>query len=151
MVPNQNRFGKCRTGRRTFNIPAARHRISSVSASCIKLRHIITKLYEALPPEAIDSAEAKELAGYGCYTRIHVVRLLAPSIDNEDHTKDVDFSPRGIRERWDAGYQHTAEMLAKKPWQGDFDPLEGFILHETMGGNEVVTIPPDAPRGPKTK
>ena len=116
-----------------------------------KLRHIITKLYEALPPEAIDSAEAKELAGYGCYTRIHVVRLLAPSIDNEDHTKDVDFSPRGIRERWDAGYQHTAEMLAKKPWQGDFDPLEGFILHETMGGNEVVTIPPDAPRGPKTK
>ena len=28
---------------------------------------------------------------------MHVVRLLAPRLDNEDHTKDVDFSPSGIR------------------------------------------------------
>jgi len=116
-----------------------------------KLRHVITKLYEKLGPDAIDSAEAKELAGYGCYTRIHVVRLLAPRLANEDHTKDVDFSPSGIRERWDAGYAHTSEMLANRPWQGEYDPLEGFILHESMGGDTVVTIPPDAPRGKKTK
>ena len=116
-----------------------------------KLRHIITKLYEALPPEAIDSVEAKELAGYGCYTRIHVLRLLAPMLENEDHTKDVDFSPRGIRERWDAGYRHTRDALANRPWQGEFDPLEGFILHEALGGDAVVTIPPDAPRGKKSK
>ncbi len=116
-----------------------------------KLRHVITKLYESLPPEAIDSDEAKELAGYGCYTRIHVVRLLAPALDDEDHTKDVDFSPRGIRERWDAGYRDTTEALEKRPWNGDFDPLEGFVLHEAMGGDIVQVIPPDAPRGPKTK
>ena len=29
----------------------------------------------------------------------HVVRL----IDGEDHTKDIDFSQRGIRERWETG------------------------------------------------
>ncbi len=116
-----------------------------------KLRHIITKLYESLPAEAINSAEAKELAGYGCYTRIHVLRLLAPMLDNEDHTKDVDFSPRGIRERWEAGYKHTRDALERRPWQGEYDPLEGFILHESMGGDPIVTIPPDAPRGPKAK
>lgn len=114
-----------------------------------KLRHIITKLYEALPPEAINSEDAKQLASYGCYTRIHVVRLLAPMLDNEDHTRDVDFSPRGIRERWEAGYKHTVDALAGRPWNGTFDPLEGFILHETMGGDPIVTIPPDPPRGPK--
>jgi NTE family protein len=112
-----------------------------------KLRHIITKLYESLPADAVKSDEAKELAAYGCYTRIHVVRLLAPRLAHEDHTKDVDFSPAGIRERWDAGYRHTTDMLANRPWRGDYDPLEGFILHETMGGDPVVTIAPDAPRG----
>jgi NTE family protein len=30
---------------------------------------------------------------YGCQTRMHVVQLLAPQLDHEDHTKDVDFSP----------------------------------------------------------
>ena len=49
----------------------------------------------------------RELAGYGCLTRMHVVRLLAPRLDNEDHTKDVDFSPSGIRKRWEAGYEKT--------------------------------------------
>jgi NTE family protein len=39
----------------------------------------------------------RELAGWGCLTRIHVVRLLAPRLGNEDHTKNVDFSPSGIR------------------------------------------------------
>jgi NTE family protein len=28
---------------------------------------------------------------------MHVVRLLAPTIDREDHTKDIDFSLTGIR------------------------------------------------------
>ena len=37
------------------------------------------------------------MAGYGCLTRMHVVRLLAPRLDDEDHTKDIDFSPAGIR------------------------------------------------------
>jgi NTE family protein len=61
---------------------------------------------------------------------MHVVRLLAPRLDNEDHTKDVDFSPGGIRRRWEAGYASTRRAIAQKPWLGEFDPLEGVILHE---------------------
>ena len=32
---------------------------------------------------------------WGCVTRMHVVRLLAPQLDDEDHTKDIDFTPVG--------------------------------------------------------
>ena len=102
-----------------------------------KLRHVITELASMVPAGSVPAKAVEELAGYGCVTRMHVVRLLAPQLDNEDHSKDVDFSPSGIRERWEAGYRHTTEMLENGPWRGDFDPLEGFILHEAMGGKLV--------------
>ena len=65
-------------------------------------------------------------------TRMHVVRLLAPQLSREDHTKDIDFSPTGIMQRWDAGYRDTKAVLERKPWIGEFDPLSGVVLHEQM-------------------
>ena len=75
----------------------------------------------------------RELASYGCQTKMHVVRLLAPQLDRETHTKDIDFSPGGVAQRWDAGYAHTKAVLARAPWVGEFDPLSGVILHEQAG------------------
>jgi Patatin phospholipase len=72
-----------------------------------------------------------DLAEYGCRTRMHVVRLLAPRLDNENHTKDIDVSSAGIRCRWEAGYAHTMRALERRAWEDDCDPLEGVILHET--------------------
>ena len=68
---------------------------------------------------------------------MHVIRLLAPALANEDHSKDIDFSPSGIRQRREAGYADTMRTLEAAPWRGDFDPLEGFILHEAIGGHMV--------------
>ncbi|WP_294138467.1 patatin-like phospholipase family protein [Sphingomonas sp.] len=99
-----------------------------------KLRHVISELAMRLPEDQRDSAEAKELRGYGCLTRMHVVRLLAPPLAGEDHTKDIDFSRSGIKARWDAGYADTARVLGQAPWTHEFDPLEGFILHEAEAG-----------------
>jgi len=101
-----------------------------------RLRHIINQLAAKLPADARNSAEVRELAGYGCFTQMHVVRLLAPRLDNENHTKDVDFTPSGIQRRWEAGYLHTRRVLEQAPWQGEFDPLEGVILHE-----QVMEVP----------
>ena len=39
----------------------------------------------------------QELASWGCGTQMHVAHLLAPRLASEDHTKDIDFTPRGIR------------------------------------------------------
>jgi NTE family protein len=65
-----------------------------------QLRLVITELARLLPEDVRASEAAKELANYGCVTRMHVVRLLAPRLDNENFIKDVDFSRSGIRKRW---------------------------------------------------
>ncbi|RST31261.1 patatin-like phospholipase family protein [Sphingomonas ginkgonis] len=104
-----------------------------------RLRHVVAELGALVPDGAGDPASVKEMRGYGCTTRMHVVRLLAPALDYEDHSKDLDFSPEGIRQRREAGYRHTAETLEKAPWRAPVDPLEGFILHEACGGDMVET------------
>jgi NTE family protein len=95
-----------------------------------KLRHVITKLLEFVPESEKSDPLYRELAGYHCDTRMHVVRLLAPRLDNEAHTKDIDFSPAGIRMRWEAGYADTKRALQRQAWLGEFGPLDGVILHE---------------------
>ena len=99
-----------------------------------RLRHVIAELVGRLPAAERSEEEVEELASYGCLTRMHVVRLLAPALDGEDHTKDIDFSAKGIRARWDAGYMDTKRVLEVAPWSGEFDPIEGFILHEARPG-----------------
>jgi NTE family protein len=95
-----------------------------------RLRHMIAELAERLPPEERLSPEVTEMASHGCLTRMHVVRLLAPRLDNEDHTKDIDFSRKGIKTRWNAGYVDMKQVLSQAPWELDVDPTEGFYLHE---------------------
>jgi NTE family protein len=72
---------------------------------------------------------------------MHIVRLLAPSLAFEDQTKDVDFSPRGIRARWQAGYEHTSRALEQAPWRQPFDKLDGVILHEMHEGRPADASP----------
>ncbi|MBP0110537.1 MULTISPECIES: patatin-like phospholipase family protein [Bradyrhizobium] len=97
-----------------------------------RLRHVINQLAARLPESERGDPAVRELTSYGCPTRMHVVRLLAPQLDRETHTKDIDFSPSGIAQRWDAGYAHTRSVLARRPWIGEFDPLAGVVLHEHM-------------------
>lgn len=94
------------------------------------LRHVISQLAELLPPEVRDSMQCKELASWGCRTTMQVVRLLAPTLDSEDYLKDIDFTPAGIRARWQAGLADTRRMIARAPWDREVDPMEGVIVHE---------------------
>ncbi|MDQ0464572.1 NTE family protein [Caulobacter ginsengisoli] len=103
-----------------------------------RLRHIIAELAAHVPEDIRQRAETKALAAYGCLTRMHVVRLLAPPLAGENHAKDIDFSAEGVRSRWDAGYLDTVRVLAKAPWTREFDPMEGFILHEAAGGEMLA-------------
>ena len=95
-----------------------------------RLRHIIAELAMRLPESERESNLVREMAGYGCLTRMHVVRLLAPPLEGEDHTKDIDFSRKGIRCRWAAGYSDARRVLVDAPWEAEVDPIEGFYLHE---------------------
>jgi NTE family protein len=104
-----------------------------------RLRHVVAELSAMLPEERRRENLAADLASYGCLTRMHVVRLLAPALDYEDHSKDLDFSAGGIRRRREAGYRDTLETLEKAPWRDPVDDIEGFILHEATGGRMVET------------
>jgi NTE family protein len=94
------------------------------------LRHVIRQLAALVPEQVRATPAVRELAAYGCATRMHVVRLLAPRLDDENHTKDIDFSPSGIRMRWQAGYNNTRDVLKSAPWEKEIDPGEAVILHE---------------------
>jgi len=94
-----------------------------------RLRHIISELAKHVPQDIRATAAVREMAAYGCTTRMHVVQLLAPRLGNESHMKEMDFSPEGIAARWRAGHADTCRALDRAPWLGEFSPLEGVILH----------------------
>jgi NTE family protein len=99
-----------------------------------RLRHVITQLAEYIPEKSRLSSDVEALVGHGCLTHMHIVRLLAPRLDNDDQTKDVDFSPSGIKARWEAGYEKTLRAIEQAPWRRAYDHLEGVILHEPRIG-----------------
>jgi NTE family protein len=104
-----------------------------------RLRHIVAELSGMLPEDKRRSNKVTDMASYGCLTRMHVVRLLAPALDYEDHSKDIDFSAGGITRRREAGYRDTIETLERAPWREPVDDVEGFVLHEASGGRMVKT------------
>lgn len=95
-----------------------------------RLRHVIAQLADRIPSPLRDTPEVRELASWGCRTTMHVVRLLAPRLMDEDHTKDIDFTRDGIRARWAAGYTDAKDAIARAPWTIPADPIEGVIVHE---------------------
>jgi NTE family protein len=95
-----------------------------------RLRHVIRELHKQIPAARQADEKVKELASWGCGTTMHVAHLLAPRIDGEDHTKDIDFTSAGIHARRRAGYADTVRMIERSPWKTtDVDPMEGVIEH----------------------
>ena len=94
-----------------------------------RLRHIIRELEQSLPPELQRDPMIKELTAWGCGTTMHLIRLNAPRLESEDHTKDIDFSAGGIEARRAAGYADTRRVLADAPWRDAGAPHEGVVIH----------------------
>ncbi|MDI1286694.1 MAG: patatin-like phospholipase family protein [Reyranella sp.] len=95
-----------------------------------RLRHVVRELARRLPTDQHLDPVVQDLAEYGCGTLMHLVRLLSPRLDDEDHTKDIDFTRAGIERRWKAGHDHARKVLADRPWEGTVDMLAGIVIHE---------------------
>lgn len=95
-----------------------------------RLRHIIRDLSQRLPESEKSEPAVRKLMDYGCATIMHVVSLFAPRIENEDYTKDIDFTPTGIQARRHAGHADMHRALDQAPWQQRFDAMDGIIMHE---------------------
>lgn len=100
-----------------------------------KLRRIIRELQQYIPEGAKSDAQLKELTSWGCGTTMHVLRLVAPRVADEDQNKDIDFSSSGIHARWHAGYVDAKEMIERAPWTQQSDGIEGIIQHFPQNRN----------------
>ena len=94
------------------------------------LRHVIRELARRLPDDVRQSPEVRELASWGCGTTMHVAWLMAPKLDGEDYTKDIDFTADGIRLRWQAGYADTRRMIERAPWNAPTEATDSIVIHE---------------------
>jgi NTE family protein len=94
-----------------------------------RLRHVIRQLTEQVPAAKRSDPAVAELASWGCGTTMHVAHLVAPRLDGEDHTKDIDFTAAGVRARREAGYADTMKMVERSPWREPSDPIEGVVEH----------------------
>jgi len=92
-----------------------------------RLRHIIRELGRQLPASKQANAHIRELTSWGCGTTMHVAHLVAPRLELEDQSKDIDFSAAGISARRQAGYADTMAMITRAPWLENADPIEGVI------------------------
>jgi NTE family protein len=95
-----------------------------------RLRHVINELGARLQQAERDNPTVREMTAYGCKTTMHLVNLLAPRLDGEDHAKDIDFGNSSIRTRWQAGLADAQRAIAAQPWRDRADPLEGVIVHD---------------------
>jgi NTE family protein len=105
-----------------------------------RLRHIISELAARLPKAGRDSEEVLEMAAEGCLTRMHIVQLLAPRLEHEDQNKDVDFTRHSIEARWEAGHADACRAIELAPWKGEFQSLDGVILHDLPNAPATAQI-----------
>jgi NTE family protein len=95
-----------------------------------RLRHIINELSARLPDNAREDPKVREMIAYGCHTTMHIVNLLAPRLEGDDYTKDIDFVASRIQARWKAGYADAQRAFAQQNWCHPRDPLVGVHVHE---------------------
>jgi NTE family protein len=95
-----------------------------------QLRHIVRELTRQLPASALSTPEVREMTGYGCGTVMHLMRLVAPRLPDEDHTKDLDFNASRIRQRWQAGLDDARQTLARQAWLEPVRPMDGLVVHD---------------------
>lgn len=95
-----------------------------------QLRHIVRELTRRLPASALAQPEVREMTGYGCGTVMHLMRLVAPRLPDEDHTKDLDFHVDRVRRRWKAGLEDARRTIAAKAWLQPVGPMDGLVIHD---------------------
>ena len=96
-----------------------------------QLRHMVRELVRMMPEEQRNKPQVREMAGYGCGTFMHIVRINAHPGKNDDLLREIDFSSEGIRGRWKAGYDDTMRTLERRPWEQPIDPMAGVAVHDS--------------------
>ncbi len=95
-----------------------------------RLRHGISQLAGRLPKAVREETDVAHTIRSGCRSVYHLVRLQAPRLPDENHAKDIEFTPTRVGQRWAAGFQGTLRALAARPWEQPVGAEEGILLHD---------------------
>ncbi|HEU5297758.1 MAG TPA: DUF3734 domain-containing protein [Burkholderiaceae bacterium] len=55
----------------------------------------------------------------------HIIRQLARKVP-------PDFTPAGVRARWQSGYADALRMIEREPWTEPVDAMEGVVVHQAV-------------------
>jgi NTE family protein len=105
-----------------------------------QLRHMVRQLVRMMPDNLRNTPEVKEMAGYGCGTFMHIVRINANPERNDDLLREIDFSSQGIVDRWQAGYADTVRTLKRRPWEWPIDPMVGVAVHDSDAAEALPSL-----------
>lgn len=94
------------------------------------LRNAVHAMHAKLPATARKLAEIQEMAGTGCNTTMHIVRLPYGGKDWHLPCKDVNFSSGSIQWRWDQGYRDACRAIAQAGWHAPQPAHIGVVVHE---------------------
>ena len=100
-----------------------------------RMRRIIRELVDMLPEESKAAPRAKELAGWGCTTTMHLVEINAQPFKGETNARDFDFSRAAVENRWEAGYADVCRMLERRPWEAPIDPATDITVYASDAPN----------------
>ena len=98
-----------------------------------RLRHVIRELARHVPEAERASPAVRRLAAWGCETTMHLIKLAAPRLADDNQFKDIDFTPAGIEARRQAGYEAAQRAIAARPWETPTDPTEGLTVFDASG------------------
>ena len=70
---------------------------------------------------------------------MQVAQRVAPKLEGEDHTKDIDFTQTGIRARWKSGYADARRIIERAPWTAPVDPMDGIVIHDLVARGKRPT------------
>jgi NTE family protein len=105
-----------------------------------QLRHMVRELVRMMPDNLRNTPQVKEMAGYGCGTFMHIVRINANPERNDDLLREIDFSSQGISDRWQAGYADTVRTLKGRPWEAPIDPMVGVAVHDSDAAEALPAL-----------
>jgi NTE family protein len=105
-----------------------------------RLRHIVRELVKTLPAAARARPEIEAMAAYGCGTVMHLMRLVAPRLPDEDQTKDMDFHTSRIHARWQAGIADAQRAIARRAWLDPIEATQGLVVHDLEPDNAQAPV-----------
>jgi NTE family protein len=108
-----------------------------------EMRHAINELEKLLPPEILETEQARRLHAFGCVTEMDIVLLIYRPFAPQGAAKDYEFSRGTMNARWQQGFSDATTTLHSAPWLAPKAKEVGVrvfdVMHNILLGQNPAT------------